>query len=603
MLKDESLSVSEQEDVFTLMHGMFATQLPPLLDEVFNKDSLTKLIEEIVSHPKKTLFKINDTTHLVDRLDKGIHPPEYIFGDNWAAESVKFFTLKADDSWRPMAIPNIKHSLMFTYNSLMVAETSLNHLYSKTNRLEGKTSHSESPIIGRDGLFSAMLYDVVDEQTDEAIGFIGYDQTNNFFEESKLHRLRIEATYPYILQIDLSKFFENIYTHLLAHINLFGLPSSLEKSDPELKSYLKWIDEYNQKINDNHTKGIIQGPISSKITSELLQLSLDQQISNLLEKKKLKVTFTRYVDDYRFFGKNITDLEIVKNDLIKIFRDHELSFNENKIKLYKGFEIQKQAHFENYTRLGSILHRHKRISFNFKNYLRIHDTLAQMLQDNDIPTLKAVLTVLKNKVVKGLINFNNDQIVLSLLEFLVKTAYVLPLVSMQVYKLIDAVLNSVSSKTKRKCWDRLFSEFDYVRANFSDTDLEVWYFYVLTIAGVSRETGRVITRYLKSTEDLSPLLLCVMIKRKSKKANTRIAKSIIRVIDDWATVSQTKWWLPLSKLWISLDGHIDDNNIRKLFISNNGSKIQWDKLGIIEFLRLSTLTAMKSQKNSQPKTG
>lgn len=126
---------------------------------------------------------------------------------------------------------------------------------------------------------------------------------------------------------------------------------------------------------------------------------------------------------------------------------------------------------------------------------------------------------------------------------------------------------------------------------------------MLTIAGVSRETGRVITRYLKSTEDLSPLLLCVMIKRKSKEANTRIAKSIIRVIDDWTTVSQTKWWLPLSKLWISLDGHIDDNNIRKLFISNNGSKIQWDKLGIIEFLRLSTLTAMKSQKNSQPKTG
>ena len=287
---------AQSYDSYTLLNGMFSTQLPPLLNNLITESSSTALIKELRVNPKTTLFTIDDSNNLITRLNKGIRPPDYIYGENWAAESIKFFTIKINDSWRPMAIPNIKHSLMFAYNSLIIADSVLSKLYSSKERLNGKTSHSESPIIGRDGFFSSMLYEEDEEvilEKDIAVGFIGYDETNKFFKESKLQRFKIESTYPYVLQMDLSKFFENIYTHLLS--------KSMLCDSERFGSYLLWLDEFNQKINDAHTKGIIQGPISSKISAELFQLSLDQEIVELIKKLKLDINFTRYVDDYRFF--------------------------------------------------------------------------------------------------------------------------------------------------------------------------------------------------------------------------------------------------------------------------------------------------------------
>lgn len=589
MLDNFMLSESESKDAEILLHGMFATQLPPLLNDVITKESVTALIEELAQKPKKTLFKMDSTSMYISRLDPGIKPPKYIFGGNWAAESIKFFTLKIDESWRPMAIPNIKHAVMFAYNSLLIADDALNQIYSKADRLGGRTSHSESPIIGRDGIFSAMLYDPSDDEEDsaavaEAAGFIGYEQTNSFFKESKLHKYRIESTYPFVLQIDLSKYFENIYTHLLAQIDVASFHFSSQNAETALQKYLNWLDEFNQKINDNHTKGMIQGPISSKVSAEIFQLSLDQKIAAELSRTNLDVNFTRYVDDYRFFGRTITDLEIVKNMLIKLFRSHELSFNETKVKLFKGFEMQKQAHFENYPSINSILRGGRRSSFKFDQYQLIHDLVVQMIDTSDVPTLKAVLTFLKNKVKQGQIRFSNDQIVLSLLEFLIKVAYVLPIICMQTYKLIFEILSSVKSQIRHQCWTRLFSEFDYVTENFADSDLEVWYFYVLSKAGVSAETMKVVSRYLTECTDPSPIVLTVLTKPHSKAANKKIEVALLAKVTDWQKISQSKWWLPLSQLWIATERSVDSREIRKLFLSSNSSQIQWDKLGVIEYL-------------------
>ncbi len=299
--------------------------------------------------------------------------------------------------------------------------------------------------------------------------------------------------------------------------------------------------------------------------------------------------FTRYVDDYRFFGKTITDLELVRNMLVKVFRSHELSFNEAKIKLFKGFEVQKQAHFENYPALRPIIKGNWRTSFSFDKYQIIHENLSLMIDNADIPTLKAALTGFKNKIVRGKIQFKNDQIVLSFLEFLIKVAYVLPLVCMQTYKLIAEIVNTIAPAIRHRCWKRLYAEFEYIRENYSDTDLEIWYFYVLSEAGTSRETSTVVSKYLKKNDNLSPILLTVLIKPRSKAGNTRIESILSSQVDDWQTASQSKWWLPLSKLWIDSSGLIRDREIRKLFLSiNKSNHIQWNKLGIIEFLRQQT---------------
>lgn len=579
---------SIKKDSYTLLNGMFATQLPPLLDNLINENSSSTLLKEISEKPKETLFKVNGNTELLTSLSDQINPPKNIYGNNWAAESIKFFTFKIDNSWRPMAIPNIKHALMFTYNSLIVAKLALNKLYSQDKRLNGETSHSESPIIGRDGMFSVMLYDT-EILEDEAVGFIGYNDTNKFFKESKLQRFKMESTYPYILQLDLSKFFENIYTHLLAQIDPKVLGFSSENTI--LRSFFYWLDQYNQKINDNHTKGIIQGPISSKISAELFQLSLDQYIQKLIQVLSLDVHFTRYVDDYRFFAKKGSDLELLKHHLIKLFRKYELSFNDAKSKIYKGFEVQKQAHLNEYPEIKSLTE--GQISkFSFENYTTLRDTIISLLADEDIPTIKAVLTSLKKQFSKKRIKFENRKIVISLVRFLIKVAYVKLIIAERIYRVISSIVFHVKADIKRDIWEVLFEEMEYIEDNFSDTDLEVWYFYVLANIGNSDNTSKVFTQYKRNRnkKELNVLVLTVLLKTHSKQTNTRIETEILSSkpsgLDDdkyWDSISQSKWWLPISKLWVVSNRKVD-NKLKNLFISSHNHKIQWDKLGLIEFL-------------------
>lgn len=583
MLNNKYLLEHEEEDALTLFSGMFPTQLPPILNEVFSEKSVSKLVTEISNNPKDQLFYRKRDSKLINYLAKdGVKSPKKIFGKSLATESIKFFTIKVDNSWRPLAIPNIKYSLMFTYNSIIMSDNGLTELYKRDNRITGTTSHSESPMIGRDGFFSTMLY----EDVDDPVGFIGYDGQNKFFKDSKLQRFRMESVYPYILEIDLSKYFENIYTHLIEKISLESL--GLDDTNNIFKEYLKWLSEYNQKINDNHTKGIVQGPVSSKITAELLQLSLDMYINNIITDLKVDIKFIRYVDDYRFYGKYSTDLELFKNSLIKLFRKYELSFNEKKIKLYKGFEVQKQSNITKYSEIRNLLFSRKKTKFSFDLYLNLRESMIVMIDNDDFPTLKASLTLIKKRILNSTLILTDNEIVVSFIHFLIKISYVIPIVATHVYKIINAITDSMP-KMKSRIWNILKPEMKYIDENFSDTDLQIWYYYVLTCNGNSKETYQIAKSYLDKNKpsNYNVLVLTVLLKQRSKKANDRIKKDIMGLIEDYdiEEISQSKWWLPISKIWVVYDGHVEDKKIKELFITQKNSNLQWNRLGIIEFLR------------------
>ncbi|MCF6515367.1 hypothetical protein GSH19_04260 [Lactobacillus sp. S2-2] len=438
-------------------------------------------------------------------------------------------------------------------------------------------------------MISAMLYDIDDAtddmKEDQAIGFIGYNDTNKFFDESKLQRFNMEMTYPYVLQIDLSKFFENLYTHLLSQINDNNLFSNEINND--FNYFLDWLDVYNQKINDNHTKGIIQGPISSKITAELLQISLDQLINESIKKNKLDIRFTRYVDDYRFYSRRSYDLTSIKNKLTKLFRQYELSINESKIKIYKGFEQQKIAHLKNNNSIKNIteVKNHK---YNLDDYIRFRDNFIDILNDKDIPTIKALLSILRKNINNKDIIFTDKDIISSLIMFLIKISYVVTILTSQVYKLIYSIIEKIDEEqTKNQIWEILFNEFNYIEESFPETDLEAWYFFVLSNTGNSDKNNIVFQKYKKNTDisDLNVIVLTLLLKKGDNKTNNDIQELILDIINikkNISSIPQTKWWLPISKLWIVNNKDID-KKLKNLFIHNN-KNLNWESLGLIEFL-------------------
>lgn len=585
-MADDELEVNYRtQDAYVLFHGMFSSQLPPLLDEIITEKSIYSLIEKIEADKIPNLYAYDEEVGLISSLDNSVKSPSYIYGGNWATESIKFYTLKVDDAWRPMSVPNIKNILMFTYNSLIVAEEALNAMYTDEERRAGITSHSESAIIGRDGIFSSQLYENDLENpnsVEAAIGFIGYDEQSKFFKDSKLQRYMTESTYPFVMQIDISKFFENVYTHMLGKISEKNL--GFKKQNKTLNRYLIWLDHFNQKSNDNHTKGIVQGPISSKISAELLQLDLDSKIQEKIVNLGINVQFTRYVDDYRFYAKNKTDLELIRNDLIKLFRAHELAINEQKLSIYKGFESTKQAHLGDYIKVNNLLGKSD-IEFNYDEFANLRDTIILALEKEDIPTLKSILTILSSRITDRKVILLENKVVEVFLRVLIKLTYVKPILATKVFKLINAISVVSSTKQKRNMWSILFDEFDYVVENFSETDLEAWYFYCLIQLSKSDEASKIVTKVIKS-QALNPIVATALLKNKSKSANKRIEKELLTLIKDeeWNSVSQSKWWLPLSKLWLTT-GESVGPKVRALFRTSNGNKIAWQKLGIVEFLK------------------
>lgn len=582
LLNNESV----REDYEVLLNGIFPQQLPPILENLISKES----IDLLVSKDLTDIFVFDDNTGLIKRLDKSIESPEYIYGKNWATESIKFFTFKEKGELRPLAIPNLKLGLMFTINSVLIANTVLRDIYIKDERVGGKTSHSESPIIGREGLFSSILYEdeeILPEE-DIPVGFIGYGDTNKFFEENRLQRYSIEDTYPYIFHVDLSNFFENIYTHKLGKISVTEL--GINDDDGKLKQYLEWLDEYNQKVNDNHTKGIIQGPISSKITAELLQLSIDQRIVKLIENLNLEINFTRYVDDYRFYARRESDVEVFKHQLMKLLREYQLPINNSKEKVYKGFEISKQAQLEKYPQFKKIF-TSKRKAFSFDRYILFRDMVIEMIDGNDITTIKAVLKIMMRNVQKMNVSFEKSPVTESLIKFLIKLSYVKPILSSRIYNLINSIGINISSQERHVIWKQLFKELEYIEEYFSDTDLEIWYFYVLSQLGTADEVSKVYTSYTRGKlfHELNVLVLTAILRSNSKKTNLRFQKKLLEFINEskdkesfLRSISQSRWWITIAKLRMVLGDDINDK-LKNLFIQKNGN-INYRKMGIVEVL-------------------
>ena len=105
--------------------------------------------------------------------------------------------------------------------------------------------------------------------------------------------------YRYKLKLDISNCFNSIYTHSTtwactgkkeAKLIFSGKIKSNKAYDIGYK-----IDELNRRMNGNQTNGILTGPFTSRICSELILSYID----GLLEEEDFK--FTRYVDDYNFY--------------------------------------------------------------------------------------------------------------------------------------------------------------------------------------------------------------------------------------------------------------------------------------------------------------
>jgi hypothetical protein len=163
-----------------------------------------------------------------------------------------------------------------------------------------------------------------------------YRNIHRFFESYQYHRS--EKKYDAMVQIDVSKCFDSIYTHSLPWAVL-GKDQTKFKLDASKRTFGGRFDAVMQDLNHKETNGIVIGPEFSRIFAEIILQSVDAELLRQLAKANLrhKVDYEifRYVDDFFiFYNDESTQLKVFET-VQEILKGKKLSINTAKIKHYK----------------------------------------------------------------------------------------------------------------------------------------------------------------------------------------------------------------------------------------------------------------------------
>jgi len=171
-----------------------------------------------------------------------------------------------------------------------------------------------------------------------------YSIIYKFFESTEFHKE--EKKFSKMIKTDISRCFDRVYTHSFSW-GIFGkkfiknnINSFIGKNG---RNFVNEFDELMQKMNYNETNGIVIGPEFSRIFSEIILQSIDNNIQNALAEptdesaklvNKIDYSIHRYIDDYFIFYNNDSDLEKIKKVLISKLQDYNFSINDLKTKYF-----------------------------------------------------------------------------------------------------------------------------------------------------------------------------------------------------------------------------------------------------------------------------
>lgn len=131
----------------------------------------------------------------------------------------------------------------------------------------------------------------------------------------------------YEIRLDISSFFDNVYTHSIPWA-MHGIAyAKRNRNDKNLLG--NQLDKQMRSMNYDQTNGILVGNAASRIISEIILCTIDDQI----QKQFPKISCRRFVDDYYIYTQDSTQIQEIISFIRGSLAQYELSFNENKIQI------------------------------------------------------------------------------------------------------------------------------------------------------------------------------------------------------------------------------------------------------------------------------
>lgn len=156
---------------------------------------------------------------------------------------------------------------------------------------------------------------------------------HSFYRKSIKNRNTWFSGAKYKLKLDISNCFNSIYTHSIAWAFLKKEKAKLMHANKITKSPIyniaDGLDYRIRMMKGNETNGILTGPYTSRLISELIFAACDKDLEHI------GLNFTRYVDDYNFYFNTETELKNSLSNIANILNRFNFRINENKIKIEK----------------------------------------------------------------------------------------------------------------------------------------------------------------------------------------------------------------------------------------------------------------------------
>ncbi|RLJ72291.1 reverse transcriptase (RNA-dependent DNA polymerase) [Salisediminibacterium halotolerans] len=158
---------------------------------------------------------------------------------------------------------------------------------------------------------------------------IPFKNRRSTFRFNLYKKMNSSMGYRYIYKLDLANFYDSIYTHAIEWA-IVGKEVAKNKDGNKANKLGEQLDKGVRNTNSRETSGIPTGPFSSRILSELILISIDEELLQLKTESGIDFEFLHYNDDYEFYFK--TELDYLKIiSLIKsVFTKYRLKINESK---------------------------------------------------------------------------------------------------------------------------------------------------------------------------------------------------------------------------------------------------------------------------------
>ena len=225
-----------------------------------------------------------------------------------------FSIYKGQNARRRMAIPN-PLNYMRIVNCICENKEQLKELFDKSSVSLTKPSNNQSKTQKR-----------------------AYNRISNTPAETRLANEKMFSNNSICIKMDISNFFDSIYTHSVSWAIHTKEVAKAHKADKSMLG--NKIDSALQNLNDRQTHGILVGNAVSRLIAEIILCDIDREIA----KKFPNVNVCRFVDDYSFY---ITDKEspnaiisFVRNQLL----EYDLVLNESKTQIiYAPFMLERSG--------------------------------------------------------------------------------------------------------------------------------------------------------------------------------------------------------------------------------------------------------------------